>query len=194
MNLPPLIPDPLAYKGCSLPHVSSLTEGWGKELSSIRLPPGWSIDWSEACDWNAWQGFESDKAWMIENHFRMLGQIQPVAFCIHGPSSSRIVRAGGLILNVCDGHLLWVYPGDACVVDIMVANDYTDVPSGAWHPQDAQLCTFTQIGAFYSNSIYEHNEKRRNRWIEQKSRGGCPSENLLLMHKLPHDFPLPWNR
>lgn len=193
LNLPPLIPDPLVYEEDNLPHVPSLTEGWGKELLSIKLPPSWSIDWSEACDRNAWQGFESDSAWFVEHYFRMLGQVQPVAFCIYGRSTSRIVRAGGLILNLCDGHLLWVYPDDACVIDIMTANDYIDVPSGAWHPQDARLCMFTHIGAFHSNSIYEHNAKQRNRWIEQKFRGGRPPENLLLMHKLPQDFPPPWN-
>lgn len=178
----------------NLPHVPSLTEGWGTELLSVKLPSNWSVEWSDACDWNAWQGFESDRAWLIENHFRMPGRVQPVAFCIYGSSSSRVVRVGGLLLELHDESLLRIYPGNTSIVEIMMANNYADSPFGVWHPIDGQLCGMTHVGAFYCNSIYEHNMKQRNRWAEQKARGGCPPENLLLMQSLPREeYSSLWN-
>lgn len=198
MNLPPLFPNPLSTsdshdRSPHIPHIPyipslQITEGWGEELLSVDFPPEWSIEWSNSPRWNAWQGFETDKAWLIENFYRMPGRVQPVAFYRETLFDSHLVRVGGLLLelqNFC-GSDLRIYSGNTSVVEIM-RNSGMGVslpPNCVLHHLEEPIYDASHGAALYMNSLDEH-RLQRNRWAEQMDRGGCPPETLLLMFSHP---------
>jgi hypothetical protein len=176
MDLPCLFP---AVEPFSTPYDASVTKGWKYDnLSEVDLAPHWDIEWCYSVLWNEWQSFPGDGSWLLEHAFGPIGQVRPLAF---GPHGDALLRAGGLhfVMNfgapVEDVAKLYVFPASAQPRQVLGAQvaSIGEVP-----PRETAFLERNKFNAMWQKEV---NTLGRNRWIEQKMRGGRPPPNLLIM-------------
>jgi hypothetical protein len=151
------------------------TDRWYRDgLTKADLPQGWTNNWSEWDLWGEWQGLPGDEAWMLEHRDRFYGRPTPLA---HNDKDILCVRAGGLhFLTFSSGGLRIFLPTSPLL------NNFPDVQHSATQPQeDSRYTAGLETRRFQLLWKIENGEMGRNRWVEQKQRGGFPTSVLLKM-------------
>jgi hypothetical protein len=152
--------------------------------TGARIPPTWSNDWSNLGPRHMlrWQGTPGDRAWFLEHAFHFLGRPEPILYRDPEKGDLVLFRAGGL-------HFIL---GDDGEEDIHVYSDGLTLPDILGHesmmwPNKVQNINWTadrEHGQFELLLRGEATTKGRNRWIEQKERGGSPPVSYLTVPQI----------
>jgi hypothetical protein len=156
--------------------------------TGARIPPTWSNDWSDLGPEHMlrWQGTHGDRAWFLEHAFHFLGRPEPILYRDPGEGNLILFRAGGL-------HFIL---GDDGEEDIHVYSDRLTLPDILGHEsmmwpdtvRDINWTADRERGQFELLLRGEARTKGRNRWIEQKERGGSPPVSYLTVPQIKTSF------
>jgi hypothetical protein len=139
-----------------------------------------------------WQGTPGDRAWLLEHAFHFLGRPEPILYRDPGKGDEVLFRAGGLhFLLGDDGEDdIFVYGAELTLSDIL-GNGSMMWPEKV---RDLNWTVDREWGQFELLLRGEARTKGRNRWIEQKKRGGSPPVSYLKVPQIkttPFLFPPP---
>lgn len=194
MNLPEWTPTDHRFQHRPPPPFNAAAVSWAAQPSIWDLDPTiprdheFSADWPKWKEWYCWQGLPGDTAWYLERYQGFRGRPRPLAYGTE--SGSVIFEAGGtyFILSVYEGdETLAAYPPNASLSDIFSrplrhSSRPTPFPNGAWGPKLEYL-------RYECHTLREDECEQRNRWVEQKERGGRPPALLLEMMEPPPPEP-----
>ncbi|KAF7976561.1 hypothetical protein HWV62_6225 [Athelia sp. TMB] len=146
-------------------------------LATTRL---WSNEWDRYKRRRSWGGIPGDLHWLPENESGLVGKVEVLAFHLVAPAA--LVRVGTLCAILCQhcDHLQTcrlpaaglLMPGyhHECSREDIISYSSNISRSGAWHYQ-----------YIFWDSMCEENEMfQRNRWHEQRERGGSPALEQLF--------------
>ncbi|KIM72583.1 hypothetical protein PILCRDRAFT_739740 [Piloderma croceum F 1598] len=152
--------------------------------TGARIPPTWSNDWSNLGPRHMlrWQGTPGDRAWFLEHAFHFLGRPEPILYRDPERGDLVLFQAGGL-------HFIL---GDDGEEDIHVYSDGLTLPDILGHEsmmwpntvKDVNWTADRERGQFELLLRGEARTKGRNRWIEQKERGGSPPVSYLTVPQI----------
>lgn len=162
------------------PSFTYAVEPWANRiLGKEAVPTGYSNDWPAWEDWLDWQGLPGDRAWLISHAYGYLGRPTPLAYsvCEIFGSSKVYFQAGGLYF------LLDLSASEEPTLDCYDASvQWSNIVEGSVAPSHQM---FPHLSAYREARWYRYfvfdelKVNGRNRWIEQKERGGRPPAQLL---------------
>lgn len=151
------------------------------ELTNPRGSRAWRNDWWSNPYWAQWTGFTGDLSWAIEHVFGFLGRVYPLA--VHSQHDTFLIKAGGRhFLFKPNQFNLWTFDINASPLDILRGEDEDDFANphhGSELVDHYSYDAFFQTDDFLEQVCKEQESSGRNRWVEQKARGGRPHERLL---------------
>ena len=172
-----------AFQPDGFPNWAAHQREFGKRFIPTLGIDDWSDDWSKWKLWNSWQGLPGDRAWHLEHVHHILGRPEPLLY--HVNEEAFIFRAGGLYF------LWWAQEDDRLEVfdvpDVSLAEIVDLLQEQDWHrirdlmPAGAQVQVASEeMMQHYARQLdWELDTVGRNRWIEQKERGGVPPPYLI---------------
>lgn len=150
---------------------------WAGNFSTItEVPAGYhAIKESSIGLWVSWQGLPGDTAWLIEHAHGVLGKPRPLV-CKY---EFIIFQAGGLYF------LLSPYPDDtADTIRPFDSVTWSEIANGSatlsWEEPPLRMSAYVAEVAGYKSLIIRDSLRGRNRWMEQKGRGGRPPGQCLI--------------
>ncbi|KIM72581.1 hypothetical protein PILCRDRAFT_829682 [Piloderma croceum F 1598] len=168
--------------------LSKLYASWNTVAETgVRIPAHWSNDWSNLGPKHMlrWQGTPGDRAWLLEHAFHFLGRPELILYKDPCDGNEVLFRTGGI-------HLML---GDDGEDDVHVYSDELTLPDILGHTsmiwpnkvRDISWAAEREWGQFEMLLHGEARTKGRNRWIEQKERGGSPPEPYLTVPQIEDD-------
>lgn len=149
---------------------------------------GWLTYWDGWFDWNIWQGFPGDHAWLIAHCYGFSGEVRPIAFRGRTERVTLIKVCGVYLIHDYDadgGYYLYLPPGNT-LEQVLYRSQYSYGAElwGCWSAMD-------EMSMFEDMNRMEHACARRNRWTELSARGGFPDLRLRSIFR-PHNPPRDW--
>jgi hypothetical protein len=172
---------------CILPLPDSeIIDWWYRDgLTMADLPAGWNNDWSNWTYWYEWQGLPGDKAWMLEHRDGFYGRPMPLMRS-NSNDSALCFRAGGLLFLAHAEYMDRLRVYDPNFPLLQHTSDIGN-SAAARHQGPFRIPAHFEAQRYHSLCKTENEEIGRNRWVEQKQRGGVPPSALLKM--LPFRSP-----
>lgn len=147
----------------------------------------WLTDWLEWHWWDLWQGNIGDHAWLVEHAFGYLGQPKLIAFNQRWPEI--LFEIGGLyfIMDHGNDYMLISFRHGTLIEDIIDEESYRlrTVSQTTWQ---GRITAFMEREMFNYFWREENEVMGRNRYVEQKERGGRPPAILLTMLPPKEEF------
>ncbi|KAJ7116524.1 hypothetical protein C8R44DRAFT_879890 [Mycena epipterygia] len=190
VGLLPLRPIPLGLRRTPRPTFGdtdpddAIVSRFSQDNITLDTHYQWTTDWLGGTyfDWDLWQGIRGDMTWVLNHVYGFPGPAIPQAYAEDSDSESEF-----LVFRSGTRYLLFAKDWKEKTL-----RSFPDAPLPRFlTPSDSQLQPVTGETYFTELSVYSgmlntefYRRGGRNRWAEQKKRGGRPHPNLVDLPSL----------